>query len=232
LGVVIMSGKTQISTATAWQFLIFHGFDEKAPGFGAPPRTEASESHSTFGVLETRALLISAIFFLPFMAGARVASVVLPNDTIVADSLRPVSLPERVLNLAQTYLGTPYRYGSNATDRFDCSGFVRHCYGSCEINLPHGSGSQAQLCDVIDISEVQPGDLLFFKGRNVNSSLIGHVAMVYDVVDGKIKMIHATTHRGVIIETYNDSPYYTPRFVKAGRLKPCIIEGLIGPCDH
>jgi len=178
--------------------------------------------------LKTVVYIFSILPFAAFSQADDTQVVISRGDSLVVDSLGPVSLPERVLSLAQSYIGTPYKYGSNSSDRFDCSGFVRHCYGSCRIDLPHGSGSQSQLCDAIALSEVQPGDLLFFKGRNAKSSLIGHVAMVLDVVDGKIRMIHATTHGGVMIDVYDNSAYYTTRFVKAGRLKPHIVKGLSG----
>jgi len=175
----------------------------------------------------------TAVIFaiLPLITWSQVdpdSAMVFQNDSLAVDSLAPGGLPGRVLTLAQTYLGTPYKYGSDSGGRFDCSGFVRHCYGSCRIDLPHGSGNQSQLCDPISLADVQPGDLLFFKGRNVKSNLIGHVAMVLDVVDGKVRMIHATTHAGVKIDVYNDSAYYTTRFVKAGRLKRQIIDCLSG----
>jgi cell wall-associated NlpC family hydrolase len=66
------------------------------------------------------------------------------------------------------------------------------------------------------LNELEPGDLLYYKGRNINSTAIGHVGMVTSVSNGKIEFIHAAG-KSVKMETFNNNSYYVPRFVKARR---------------
>ena len=141
------------------------------------------------------------------------------DSTIVVDTAEiEVTKENQLIVFAEKYLGTPYGYGSNSTSRFDCSGYVRHCFSHLKIELPHSSAAQAAYGEKVSLKEVKRGDLLFFKGRSTKKKSIGHGAMVYSNEDGVVKMIHASTSRGVVIETYNGSDYYTKRFVEARRL--------------
>jgi cell wall-associated NlpC family hydrolase len=126
---------------------------------------------------------------------------------------------DEMISFAKTFLGTPYRYSGSAPSGFDCSGFINYVMGSFGFSLPRSSYSIAELGKTVKLAEVQPGDLLFFKGRNINSSTVGHVAMVVEANEHEIKMIHASTTRGVIIENFKASKYYIPRFIKAKRME-------------
>lgn len=137
----------------------------------------------------------------------------------VATQVPPTNAPvNEMINYAKRYLGTPYRYSGNTPLGFDCSGFINYVMGHFGFNLPRSSYGIAELGQTIKLADVQPGDLLFFKGRNVNSTTVGHVAMVVEVGPNEIKMIHASTSKGVIIENFKASQYYVPRFLKAKRL--------------
>jgi cell wall-associated NlpC family hydrolase len=75
----------------------------------------------------------------------------------------------------------------------------------------------AELGETIALSEIQPGDLMFFKGSNVNSTSVGHVGMVIDVTAEEIKFIHSA-NGGVQITNFKTSRYYIQRYVKTKRL--------------
>lgn len=124
-----------------------------------------------------------------------------------------------MISFAKTFLGTPYRYSGSSPSGFDCSGFINYVMGGFGFSLPRSSYAIAELGKTVKLSEVQPGDLLFFKGRNVNSTTVGHVAMVVEANEHEIKMIHSSTSRGVIIENFKNSKYYIPRFLKAKRME-------------
>ena len=55
----------------------------------------------------------------------------------------PIAVPttgERAAALALGLVGTPYRYGGNGPDAFDCSGLVAHVYeDALGIRLPRTS---------------------------------------------------------------------------------------------
>lgn len=121
-----------------------------------------------------------------------------------------------ILTEAESYLGTPYRYGGMTRKGIDCSAFVLSVFGATAgMNLPRVAASQAQEGEKVDKSDLQKGDLVFFshgKGR------ISHVGIVESVsAEGDIKFIHAATSRGVMISSLADS-YWGPRFRFAKRV--------------
>ena len=121
-----------------------------------------------------------------------------------------------VVDHGQELFGTRYRTSGIAKWPLDCSGFVSYIYSLEGIKIPHSSQSLSAYTQ--DIKHPQPGDLLFFKGTNSRSNRIGHVAMVISNDEGNIKMLHSSSSLGIVIESLNNSPYYTSRYVGAGRL--------------
>lgn len=145
------------------------------------------------------------------------------STNVPSDTLRRASTPngqhiDAMIKYAKSFLGTPYKYSGNTPSGFDCSGFINYVMGDFGFELTRTSYGLAELGETVRLSDIRPGDLLFFKGRNVNSSSVGHVAMVVEVIGSQIKMIHSSTSRGVVVENFNASSYYVPRFIKAKRL--------------
>jgi cell wall-associated NlpC family hydrolase len=137
------------------------------------------------------------------------------SDTVKFKNPKQV---DDIINFAKKFLGTPYRYAGSTPSGFDCSGFIYYVMGNFGFSLTRTSYGLAEFGRTVRLSEIRPGDLMFFKGRNVNSSQIGHVGMVIDVGPGMIKFIHSSTSRGVVIDNFYTSKYYVPRFIKAKRL--------------
>jgi cell wall-associated NlpC family hydrolase len=129
---------------------------------------------------------------------------------------KSTSNADQVIDFAKTFLGVPYVYGGASPTGFDCSGFIQYVFKEFGYSLARTAGDQSLFGFDITLSEVQPGDLLYFKGRNVKSSAIGHVGMVTAVTDGKVEFIHAAG-KSVRMDVLNNSSYYVPRFIKARR---------------
>ncbi len=109
------------------------------------------------------------------------------------------------------YLGVRYRYGGSSSRGFDCSGFTSYIYRQHGISLPHSASAQYRHGRAISRSELQPGDLVFFRTRGRRISHVG----IY-IGDGKF--VHASSSRGrVRIDTLN-SGYYKQRYVGARRI--------------
>jgi cell wall-associated NlpC family hydrolase len=123
-----------------------------------------------------------------------------------------------IVSYAKQFLGTPYKFAGTSPIGFDCSGFIYYVMGNFGFNITRSSYGMAEFGETVRLSEVKPGDLLFFKGRNINSKTVGHVALVVENNEGVIKMIHASTSSGVTIDTFTNNEYYVPRFLKAKRL--------------
>ena len=102
---------------------------------------------------------------------------------------------------AKQFLGNPYVWGGTSlTKGADCSGFVLSVFKKYGISLPHSSRAQANCGTKISVSELQPGDLVFYaKGGTIN-----HVAIYI----GGGQVIHASSPKtGIKISNYN---YRTP----------------------
>ncbi|PKP46835.1 MAG: hypothetical protein CVT92_17330 [Bacteroidetes bacterium HGW-Bacteroidetes-1] len=146
------------------------------------------------------------------------------RDTISIDSATclqsfdPVFPIDSLINFSRKYIGTPYKYGGVTEKGFDCSGFVQHVFKQFGLELPHSSRAQVNIGSPVKIDSVRKGDLLFFKGRNIKSSQIGHVAIVADVSDtNDVQIIHSTRH-GLKAEWLSQEEYFKKRFIASRRI--------------
>lgn len=142
-------------------------------------------------------------------------SIISLDDTVTIINSKQV---DEIISFAKTFLGTPYHYAGSSPSGFDCSGFIYYVMGNFGMTLTHSSYGMAEFGETVKLSEIRPGDLMFFKGSNVNASRVGHVSLVVEVTPDAIMFIHSSTSRGVIIENFKTSRYFIPRFIKAKRL--------------
>jgi cell wall-associated NlpC family hydrolase len=149
------------------------------------------------------------------LLGASVPVAVLAQEPGLDRS--PSGPTNSLLDRAKDFLGTPYRYGGRSPKGFDCSGFVSYVFDSFGIRLPRASVYQAKQGESIDLDEIQPGDLLFFKTRG-KKNRISHVGIYL----GEGQFIHAGSwgsrkSRCVKISDL-DGSYYVQRLVSARRV--------------
>jgi cell wall-associated NlpC family hydrolase len=110
-----------------------------------------------------------------------------------------------MITYANSLVGTPYKYGGTSKKGFDCSGFTQNVYKQINIEIPHNSQAQRLLCtENTPLSELQPGDLIFFGNPNVPNPRAGHAGMIYANNNGEITVIHCVTG-GVKIEGKDSS---------------------------
>ena len=118
-----------------------------------------------------------------------------------------------VLDDAENYLGTPYKYAGNTKAGFDCSGLVCKVFDENKLQMPRRSADQAKQGRSISVSEAKPGDLLFFA--TAGGSSVTHVGIVHDIMNsGEVTFIHASTSKGVIISSLNEA-YWNKAFLFA-----------------
>lgn len=112
----------------------------------------------------------------------------------------------------QRLLGTRYRYGGTDESRgLDCSGFVSKVFNnSLGMKLPHSSKGMAELGEDVSKSDLQFGDLIFFK---IKRKRISHVGIYV----GEGKFVHATRGAGVTYSSL-DEDYYRRAYARSRRL--------------
>jgi len=59
-------------------------------------------------------------------------------------------------------LGDPYAYGAAGPNAFDCSGLTMYSWAAAGVSLPHSSSAQYSAVRHISVSDLQPGDLVFY----------------------------------------------------------------------
>ena len=105
-----------------------------------------------------------------------------------------------IVNYALQFVGNPYVWGGTSlTNGADCSGFVQTIYADFGYSIPRCADDQAFVGTQVSLSELQPGDLLFYGDDS-----IGHVAMYI----GNGNIVHAAgSSQGIITQNYD---YHTP----------------------
>jgi cell wall-associated NlpC family hydrolase len=187
------------------------------------PQTNLTVSDS--GLIERKDRTASATLDAPAVTEMRSATqpdgrlLALQPDTLPVDTLRAAtSITQDIINFSRQFLGSPYRRGSKGPNAFDCSGFTSFVFGKFGYRLSASCVAQVMQGQRIDVPELKTGDLIFFKGRNIHSSRIGHVGIIVSNDEtGKVIFIHAC-RRGVIVEELDKSAYYKPRYVTGLRV--------------
>jgi len=119
----------------------------------------------------------------------------------------------QIVSFAKKYLGGKYVWGATGPDAFDCSGFTQYVYKKNGVTIPRTSLEQSKKGTKVSKSELQLGDLVFFKGINGGSNTVSHVGIYI----GNGQFIHASSStRGIVIDSLS-SAYYTKKYVTAKR---------------
>lgn len=118
-----------------------------------------------------------------------------------------------IINSAEKYLGARYQYGASPsrTDVFDCSSFTQRVFAEQGIMLPRNSAAQSGVGTSVSLSNLQPGDLIFFATSGTGR--VSHVG----IYAGGGKMISAQ-NGGVKYADINNS-YWGPRTLFAKRAR-------------
>lgn len=115
-----------------------------------------------------------------------------------------------IMSTAKQYIGVKYLWGGTTPAGFDCSGFTQYVFARNGISLPRVSRGQYNLGKTVSLSNLQPGDLIFFSlAQDGNISHVG-------IYTGNGQFINASTSKGVTI--YSLSSYWTSRYVGAKRI--------------
>jgi hypothetical protein len=158
-------------------------------------------------------LLLSCLVLLLSACASSPQVVIAPKPVVVPPMLKqaaPKWSESSLLSFHNQWKGTPYRLGGLSRNGVDCSGFVYLAYLNIVGNkLPRTVNSQGTLGKDVPRSQLQTGDLVFFK----TTRTVHHVGIYM----GNDRFLHASTKKGVKISSLNNI-YWKPRFWFAKRI--------------
>jgi len=118
---------------------------------------------------------------------------------------------QRIVGIAERWLGTPYRYGGTLKTGTDCSGFVMRVYEENGQKIPRSTQAQfSQGLPIDNPEDFHAGDLLFF---NTNGTGVSHVGLY----TGGDTVIHASSSYGVVKQSFTNT-YLSRAYIGARRM--------------
>ncbi|WP_322104142.1 C40 family peptidase [Paraburkholderia sp. J41] len=115
---------------------------------------------------------------------------------------------------ALNMIGVRYRWGGNTPDSgLDCSGFVRYVFqDTLGMSLPRRAEEMSRVGEKVSMSNLKPGDLVFFNTMRRSFSHVG-------IYIGDNKFVHSPSTGSTIRVDDLDSGYWEKRFQGARRIE-------------
>lgn len=131
------------------------------------------------------------------------------SEAKIKEALRTANV-KTMLEVAEAQLGDPYILGATGPKSFDCSGLVYYCLkqaGSSRSRFNAAGYSRVSDWEKItSMSDLQPGDLLFFS---TNGKSVGHTGIY--IGDGM--MIDASSSNGEVVKRSCTTSFWQRNFV-------------------
>jgi cell wall-associated NlpC family hydrolase len=115
---------------------------------------------------------------------------------------------------ALNMIGVRYRWGGNTPDSgLDCSGFVRYVFqDTLGLSLPRRAEEMSRVGEKVSMSNLKPGDLVFFNTMRRSFSHVG-------IYIGDNKFVHSPSTGSTIRVDDLDDGYWEKRFQGARRVE-------------
>lgn len=161
----------------------------------------------------------------PMAVQKGVSSLVIPDFPPLPEDLVSILTDNHVaselISKAKKLIGSRYCAGSSGPHAFDCSGFTSYVFRQMGIELKRSSREQCtQGESVPSVSDLLPGDLVFFGRNGRHGSLVNHVGIVtsVDKEKGTFEFIHSSSSRGVRIDRFPETDYWNSHFLSGRRI--------------
>lgn len=116
-----------------------------------------------------------------------------------------------VISTAESLKGAPYASSAKPPQSFDCSRFVKHCFGQAKVSLSGSAKSQGystKFDRITSASKLKRGDIVVFNTNESDSDLSDHTGIYM----GNGSFIHASSAAGKVIVSSLSSGYYERTF--------------------
>ncbi|WP_419684343.1 C40 family peptidase [Burkholderia theae] len=115
---------------------------------------------------------------------------------------------------ALNMIGVRYRWGGSSPDSgLDCSGFVRYVFqDTLGMSLPRRAEEMSRVGEKVSMSNLKPGDLVFFNTMRRTFSHVG-------IYIGDNKFVHSPSTGSTVRVDDLDSGYWEKRFTGARRIE-------------
>lgn len=107
------------------------------------------------------------------------------SDTSLGFEVDASGRAKAAIDFATAQLGKPYVYGGTGPDGYDCSGLVMKAFAAAGISLPRVVGPQYAAVKHISMSELQPGDIVFYPDMSHDGIYIGNGKVIHAPRPGK-----------------------------------------------
>jgi cell wall-associated NlpC family hydrolase len=128
---------------------------------------QAATTAAENAAIERRPVVVSRSLSRPGLTTSLRASRAEGPAPVVADltsAIAPAASGRVGGALAWAYaqLGKPYHYGGAGPRSFDCSGLTMRAFAAAGVSLPHSAAAQQHAGRRVPLSQLQPGDLVFW----------------------------------------------------------------------
>ena len=141
----------------------------------APPARVAALDSQIKKVIPARAG-VEPLVTIVYRAGGTAAVSTSPLGATAGAGTTSTELTT-VLQAAESRKGLPYVWGAAGPNSFDCSGLVQWSFARAGVTMPRVAADQARTGPAVPVSQLQPGDLLFYHTDPTAPGYISHVAI-------------------------------------------------------